>query len=140
MIQVTKKQNEYLLQLSSGPKTTRDLMLSQMVTMESAGRMIKKLKKKGLIESTRKYGGRGNILNHRLATPYSELEKKGMIIKNRSEGTLVPDEEILYAAILRNAGLIGQRLTDQYQKKYSHRRPRAIKNVVIKARAEGLCR
>lgn len=140
MIQVTKKQNEYLLQLSSGPKTTRDLMLSQMVTMEAAGRMIKKLKKKGLVESTRKYGGRGNILNHRLVTPYPELEKKGIIITNKTAGTPIPEEEILYAAKLRNGGLIGQRLTDKYHKKYPHRKPKAIKNIVIKAKAERLCR
>lgn len=140
MIKVTKNQNEYLLQLADGPKTTRDLMLSQMVTLESAGRIIKKLKKKGLVESTRKYGGRGNILNHRLVTPYPELIKKGMIITNKTAGTTIPDEEILYAAILRNSGLIGQRLTDQYREKYSHRRPGSIKNIVLKAKAERLCR
>lgn len=140
-IKVTETQNKYLLQLKTGSMTTNDLMLALMVSMGAAGRMIKKLKNAGLIESTRKYGGRGNILNHRLVKPYQKMLEEGLIITaNQAKATQIGDSEILYAAILRNAGLTGQRLSGQYKTVFPKRGAGAIKNIVGKARKQGLCR
>lgn len=139
-ITVTETQNKYLLQLETGSMTTNDLMRELMVSMGAAGRMIKKLKNAGLIESTRKYGGRGNILNHRLVKPYQKMIEEGLIIKANNTGIPINEQEILYAAILRNAGLTGQRLSGQYQKIFPERGRGAIKNIVGKARKQELCR
>jgi DNA-binding MarR family transcriptional regulator len=139
MTQVTPNQNEYLLRLEEKPMTTRDLMLDRMVTIAAAGRIIKKLKEAGLVESTRKFGERGNILIHKLVKPYSKLMIDVKISK-RNTKVLITDEEILYAAILRNAGMTGQRLSDQYLKVFPKRGKGAIKNIVGKARNAELCR
>jgi len=141
MIQVTKKQNEYLLKLATGPKTTNEIRMEIMVKMATAGKMINKLKDAGLVESTRRHDSRGNVLNHRLVTPYKEMVKNGLIITNKTTGTPIREEEILYAAILRNGGLTGRRLTDQFIKVFPRRAKKTIiKHIVTKARLGGLCR
>jgi DNA-binding MarR family transcriptional regulator len=133
---VTKKQNEYLLQLATGPKTTNDLMRSIMVSMATAGKIIAKVRDKGLIVSSRIPGTRGKVFEHTLVKPYSKLN---IIIRNGTRNQTT-EEEILYAAILRNAGLIGQRLAEQFRKVFPNRKPAAIKNNVMKARERRLCR
>jgi len=140
MIRITHTQNEYLLQLEkNGTMTTRDLMLDRMVTMDSAGKIIKKLKEAGLVESTRQYGGQGNILIHRLKQPYSKLIVDVRVSK-KLPAVPVPAEEILYVAILRNAGMVGQELSNQHLKVFPGRARLGISNIVEKARKEGLCR
>lgn len=140
MIQITHTQNEYLLRLEKkGPMTTNDLMLDRMVTMDSAGKIIKKLKEAELVESTRQYGERGNILIHRLKKPYSELMVDVRVSK-RHPGVPVPEEEIIYVAILRNAGMTGQELSTQHHKVYPKRTKNGISHIIEKARGEGLCR
>lgn len=138
MITITLTQNKYLLRLEEkGSMTTRDLMLDGMVTIDSAGKIIKKLKEAGLIESTRVYGGRGNILIHRLKKPYSELDIQ---VSTRHPGVPIQEEEIYYAAILRNGLMVGQRLSTQYHKVFPDRAEHGISNIVEKARHRGLCR
>jgi len=140
MIKVTEMQNDYLLLLEEGPKTTNDLMRDRMVTMESASRMIRKLKKVGLVKSEKKPGCRGNPQDHSLTMPYKEMVEKGLIIKAHTEGLSITEQEVRYAAILRNEGLTGQRLSEQYRKAFPKRTKGAIKNIVQKARKQGLCR
>lgn len=134
-IRVTKKQNEYLLQLADGPKTTNDLMRSIMVSMATAGKIIAKVRDKGLVKSSRVPGARGKVFEHTLVKPYKELN---IIIQNGT-GNQITEAEVLYAAILRNGGLVGQRLSDQFKKVFPDRmKTRTIKHIVDKARKRGL--
>ncbi len=55
-------------------------------------------------------------------------------------GTTITAAEILYVAILRNAGLTGQRLQAQHRKIFPDRSPAGIQNIVITARRRKLCR
>lgn len=137
-MKVTSKQNEYLQELEDGPKTKADLMKAIGVTRDTAGMMIKKLKDVGLITSKRK--GAGNALEYSLTISYSEMGKNGLVIRNNKTGTAITDEEVYYIAILRNGGMTGQRLSGQYQKTFPERGSGAIKNIVLKARKQGLCR
>jgi len=137
-IEVTPTQNEYLKELATGPKTTRDLVLSFMVSAKSIGKMMSLLRDKGLVTSSRRAGAHGNARIHELTAPYSELN---LVVKNRHKNIGITEEEILYAAILRNEGMTGHQLTDQYRKEFPHRRHRTILSVVVtKARNRGLCR
>lgn len=134
-IRVTKKQNEYLLQLKDGPKTTNDLMRDIMVSMATAGKIIAKVRDKGLVVSSRVPGVRGKLFEHTLVRPYNELN---IVIQNGTRNQ-TPEAEILYAAILRNGGLVGQRLSDQFKKVFPHRvKLKSIKHIVDKARNRGL--
>lgn len=132
-IRVTPKQNEYLKKLDTGPKTTRDFGAS----MASAAKMLIKLRNEGLVKATQ--AEQKNKLIYTLTKPYSELVKEGLTVIEREDGRIIPPEEVLYAAILRNAGMTGRRLRDQYRKQYS-RTGGGISNIVSKARKEGLCR
>jgi len=140
-IPITPRQNEYLKELAAGPRTTRDLVLHFMVTGTSAGRMLKKLRANELIRSSQKQC-MGNVHIHELTAPYPELN---IVVTTGGHGsstrTQITDEEILYAAILRNDGLLGRRLTDQFRKVYPDRSHECVlKQIVSKAKDEGLCR
>ena len=139
MIQLTKTQNEYLLQLADGPKTTRDLMLSQMVTMDSAGKMIAKLRKAELVRSSKLRGTPGNIVGHELIRSYQDLIEDGIEIVNR-KNVEVPYAEVLYVAILRNGYMTGQELIRQHLKIFPDRAKYGVTNIVAKAKALRLCR
>lgn len=134
---VTEKQNEYLLHLAKGPMTTNDLMLKILVSMATAAKIIKKIRDQGLIESSKVPGTRGKVHLHTLVKPYSELN----IVIHNGNGDPLLNEELFYAAILRNAGMTGQQLTDQYTKVFPDRTKKTIiKNIIIKARRAKLCR
>ena len=137
---ITPKQNEYLLELATGPKTTQDLMRSFMVSMATASKMLKIIRDAGLIESPHAEGIQGNVRVHSLITPYDEMVKNGLIVTNYNRSIPILDEEILYAAILRNAGLTGQRLQEQHRKVYPNRAANGIKGIVLTARKRRLCR
>jgi len=142
---VTPRQNEYLKQLATaGPQTTRDLLLHFMVSMNSAGRMLEKLRNAGLVRSTKQRGARGNVHQHELTAPYADLNTivtTGGHGKGGATRLQIKEEEILYAAILRNAGLLGQRLTSQFRKVYPDRSHNHIlKQIVHEAREAKLCR
>lgn len=133
-IEVTPKQNEYLTKLDKEPKTSKDFG----VTKDAAAKMLSKLKKAGLVKSERMKGK--TIFEYRLVKPYQELVEDGLRIISRGEGMKVPDEEIFYAAILRNAGMTGRGLKDQYHKLYPNRTKSGVTHIVGKARKRRLCR
>jgi hypothetical protein len=133
---VTTRQNDYLLFLEYGPKTTRDFVLEFMVTTASITKLLGKLRDAGLVKSERAIGTRGNVHNHDLTAPYPELN---IIIRNNATGATITDDEIIYAAKLRNAGLLGQRLTEAHHRKYPNRTSKAISNIVMTARKRRLC-
>ena len=135
---VTTTQNEYLLQLATGPKTTTDFMREFMVSMAAAAKILAVLREKGLLTSKRKKGTVGNVKIHTMIAPYDELN---ITIGTNSKGIRITGEEVLYAAILRNAGLTGQRLSTQFIEVFPSRNKHTIiKHIVIKARRKGLCR
>ena len=137
-ILVTPTQNEYLEHLATGPKTTRDFALELMVSGTSAAKILKKLRDAGLIRSTKLPGAQGNIRIHELTDLYHNTK---IIISTNRTGMGVSDEEIYYAAILRNAGLTGQQLTTQYNKIFPDRPPKGVLSTVLtKARKRKLCR
>lgn len=136
-ILITPTQNEYLEHLATGPKTTRDFALELMVSGTSAAKILKKLRDAGLIRSWQKQGI-GNIRIHELTDLYHNTK---IIISTNRTGMGVSDEEIYYAAILRNAGLTGQQLTTQYNKIFPDRPPKGVLSTVLtKARKRKLCR
>lgn len=136
-IRITQRQDEYLKELADGPKTTHDIVQTIVVTMGTAGKVLKKLREDGLVESTPFNGVSGNVYTHRLITPYHELN---LFITNSPISTPISDEEIIYVAILRNAGMTGQRLYAQYHKLFPTRTYNSIKNMVMRARTRRLCR
>lgn len=136
MTKVTELQNEYLLLLKDGPKTTRELADEVDRSMAAANKIIKKLSNKKLVTIGTKQGGRGLTYLYTLTKPYDEMVLE---ITANATGNPIPEEEILYAAILRNGILVGQRLTDQYQKLYPHRTRKSIGNIVGTARRRRLC-
>lgn len=136
--QVTSKQNEYLLYLKDGPKTSRDFILEFMVSAPNINKRLGKLQNAGLVQSTRAPGTRGNVHNYELTAPYHDLSL--IVVNNNRTGNPILDEEILYAAILRNGLMTGQRLKNQYRKLFPDRTPGAINNIVATARKRRLCR
>jgi hypothetical protein len=52
----------------------------------------------------------------------------------------VSDGEIFYAAILRNGNMTGQQLTTQFIKVFPERGTSGIKNIILRARSQRLCR
>ena len=137
-IRITHKQNEYLLELATGPKTTNDLMRSFMVSMATASKMLKIIRDAGLIESPHAEGVQGNVRIHSLITPYDEMVENGLIVSTTARS--ITDKEILYVAILRNGGLTGQQLQEQHRKVYPNRAANGIKSIVATARKRKLCR
>jgi predicted ArsR family transcriptional regulator len=136
MTKVTELQNEYLILLKDGPKTTREISEEVDRSMAAANKVIKKLSTKKLVTTGKKHGGRGLTYLYSLTKPYDEMSLE---ITANATGKPIPEEEILYAAILRNATLVGQRLSDQYQKLYPHRTQKSIGNIVGTARRRRLC-
>jgi DNA-binding IscR family transcriptional regulator len=144
-IEVTPRQNEYLKQLAkAGPQTTRDFTLLLMISTGSAAKMLKKLRESKLVCSQKLKGAIGNVHIHELTAPYADLN---IIVTTGGHGggssvhRQAKEEEILYAAILRNAGLLGQRLTNQYRKVYPDRPESCVlKQIVTEAKKRGLCR
>ena len=136
-ITVTPTQDAYLQELAAAPQTTRDLALLWTVSTQTASRVIKKLRELGLVQSTKVPLVHGNTWQHELITPYSELN---VIIRRNSTGITIPDAEIHYAAKLRNAGLVGRRLTEAHLRKYPDRPEVSVRLVVTTAKARGLCR
>ena len=140
MTHLTLRQNEYLRELARGPKTTTDLMRIFEVSQSSAGRMTKLLREKGMVEARRLPGVRGNILLYSLTAPYNELVPNGFAIPDAHPTPPITDAEIMYAADLRNEGLLGQRLIEKYHQQFPERPSSSVQLTVIKARERHLCR
>lgn len=136
MTKITAKQNEYLLLLKEGPQTTRELSEEIGTSMSAAANILRNLRGKKLVTTRKICKGREQANVHSLTKPYSE-----MVLEISANAITVPiqEEEILYAAILRNGTLVGQRLTNQYQKLYPHRTEKSISNIVMTARRRRLC-
>lgn len=137
-IEVTQRQNEYLKELAAGPKTTQDLVFELMISAKPISKMIKMLRDKGLVQSKPLPKRNGHPLLHSLTNSYDELVRDGLTVVSKNNA--IPDAELQYAAELRDEGLVGQRLTGKYRKRFPERSHNSALYVVDKAIAEGLCR
>ena len=66
MTALTRIQQEYLDELADGPRTTRDMVLSLMVSGGSVAAMMRRLRKMGRVRSSKVAGVHGNIWQHEL--------------------------------------------------------------------------
>ena len=140
MIEVTRGQYEYAAALSGGAMTTRGLNLKFGVTISQVARMIEKLRKAGVVKTTRLIKhGRGAVYQHELIVDLETID-----IRDRRHVNKYPpitDEEVMYAAELREDNLIGQRLTSKFRERFPDRTHTTIlKTIVPKAIKRGLCR
>lgn len=127
----------YITELKTGPKTTRDIVLSLMVCRSSVSRMMQKLRKRGIVKSSRVTGVRGNVWRHEL------IEGWDTKISNETKpapSSLIPKDEVRHVAMLRNRGLVGQRLHSEHIKAYPARPYSSMHYFVEVARKRGLCR
>ena len=63
---------KYVHELEAGPKTTRDMVLSLMVTGASVARMMQKLRTANVVKSERVIGARGNVWQHELIPVHAD--------------------------------------------------------------------
>lgn len=146
-IHITHRQNEYLKEFISGPHTTRHFTLEFAVSQDAAAKMLKKLRAKELIKPIPTTNRHGNYRCYELSRNYDEMIADGSLKididpngRVYASTSIVADEQVLYTAILRNAGLIGQRLEAQFRKQYPECTLRTMISPVAKARAMHLCR
>lgn len=66
MTELTPTQRQYLQELEDGPKTTRELVMAKGVSGSFVTRMMKRLRKAGMVRSSRVLGARGNVWQHEL--------------------------------------------------------------------------
>lgn len=137
------RQRRYIHELEGGPKTTRDMALSLMVSGYLVARMVKKLREIGVVKSSRVKGVRGNVWSHALANGWQELYAAS--IKNAPRHRVVratpaPTPELLHVAQLRVDGWTGQRLVTKHQEQYPSTSEGQVRYLVTTARKRGLCR
>lgn len=131
---ISTRQQEYLEALRSGPRTTHDLVLSEMVSASSVGKAMKGLRDLGFVESKTFTGsGRGRIFRHALTGGCEELMKSVTVKPNTTRAGIV-DADVECALYLRLAGCTGQELCEEFRKRRPYRTDGAIKNIVNKAR------
>lgn len=138
MIEVTRGQYEYAAALIGGAMTTRDLNLKFGVTNTQVARMMEKLRDAGVVRSSRKNGAHGNVRQHELIVDLETINIRDWRYANNA--LLITDDEVMYAAELREDGLVGQRLTSKFHERFPDRAHTTIlKTIVPKARKRGLC-
>jgi hypothetical protein len=137
--EVTARQNVYLKELAEGPLTTRELVLSLMVSQKSVGKMMKILREKGLVQTRLLPHSQRS---HSLIAPYDELQLT-LIFRKHTPNNADPSRisrEMYELAELSDRGLVGQGLHQEHIKTYPHREYRAMRRLKDVARGRGLCR
>ena len=140
--QVTQGQIKFLRALHDhGPMTAKELADVVGKDVKYTHSVVYALRTSGVIERTLEGvypHAKGRMSwKYKLVVPLESIE-----IKPRSDPSRrIPDEEIRYVAILRNCGLTGHELQDQFRTLYPHRSRRTILSCIIpKARQKGWCR
>ena len=140
--QVTQGQIKFLRALHEHcPMTTKELASVVKKDLKYTHSVVYALRESGLIERTLEgvYPHTKGRMSwkYKLVVPLESIEIKPKGNPSRR----IPDEQILYAAILRNGGLTGHELEDQFQKVYPDRPRSTIHSSVIpKAKRYGWCR
>ena len=142
--QVTQGQIKFLRALyEHGPMTAKELASVVKKDRKYTHSVVYALRTLGVIERTLEGVDidphkRGRLSwRYKLVVPLESIEIKPKGDLSRR----VPDEEILYVAILRNGGLTGHELEDQFQKVYPNRPKATIRSTIIpRAKRYGWCR
>ena len=124
-----------------GLMTTKEMADIHGTNVKYVYSVMRTLISAGIVEKT--FEGVDPSKDKRLAWRYKLIVPiESIEIKPRSNASRrIPDEEIRYAAILRNAGMTGHELEDQFQKVYPDRSRSTIRSGVIpKAKQKGWCR
>lgn len=133
-VKITVRQREYIQSLRAGPKTTHDLVISEMVSASSITKAMKGLQRLGFVMSeTVVGGGRGQRLRYSLAGDYDVL-MENVVIGRNGYGSAIHNEDVACALRLRLAGCTGQELYREFRKERPYRTDNAIKNIVNNAR------
>lgn len=134
----------YIHELESGPKLTRDMVLSLGVSGHSVSTMMLKMREMGLVESTRVPRARGNIWSHALVDNWQAIYDSIVAKRPSKKRAVQPPHdstpELMYVAQLREGGLTGQRLTSAHQQKYPDTPSGRVHYLMSLARKRGLCR
>ena len=121
-IRITSRQHGFLLALSGGHLSCKDVANAIGVSYATAALMLRRLRDAGVV---RMRHISGKLYVYELTAPYSELEKR-IYVSDAHTGPPVSDMEARYYAILRNSGLTGLTLSDQYRKIFPHRSEKSV--------------
>jgi len=128
-VRITSRQHGFLLALSGGALSCKDVANTIGVSCATAAFMLRRLRELGMVRMQ-------HIVQkqyvYELIAPYSELEKR-IYISDAHTGPPVSDTEARYYAILRNSGLTGLTLSDQYRKMFPYRSEKSVASNVRKA-------
>ena len=139
---VTPAQLKFLHLLHDrGPLSANELAGEMGKSRQYAHAIIREMREKGIIEKTLEGidTSEERILSwrYKLAVSINSIT----ISTRRTPSSRIPDEEILYAAILRNSGMTGRELQDQFRSKYPHRSVGSLLgNIIPRARQRKWCR
>ena len=137
---VTPAQVKFLHLLHErGPMTVKEMASTLEKSVQYVNQTILELREKGIIEKT--FEGIDPSVpilswKYKLSVPPDSVAIRTRHIPHR-----ISDEEVRYAAKLRNEGLTGRELQDQFRSKYPHRSKKSILvNIIPRARRYGWCR
>lgn len=130
-IKITRRQR-YINELEAGPKTTRDMVLSLMVSGGSVGKAMKNLRAAGVVKSERVTGVHGNVWQHELIPGYEAILE--------AQSRIPLSKELMFVADLVNRSYVGQRLDAEHAKHFPARSRDAMRHLVEVARGRGMCR
>ena len=139
MLELTKKQDEYLQIIDAGPMTIQDVTAIVRISEGNVSRRIGELRDMGLVKSVWKTVDRRRVYYHTLIRSYSDLVERGFKVIDYPKNAIT-EEEIYYAAILTNGNMTGLRRFAQYQKVFPQRTRPSLRNTVTKAKRRHLCR
>ena len=139
MMELTSREHEYILELSEGPKTIRELARTAGISDANVSKRVAGLRAMGIVRSTWATRGGCRVYVHELARSYGDLVSRGFTVRNYDRKRITP-EEIYYAAILTNGGMTGLRKAEQYRRVYPDRTASALKNIITRAKRMHLCR
>ena len=121
-VRITSRQHGFLLALSDGTLSCKDVANAIGVSCATASFMLRRLRDAGVVRM-RHIAQKQYV--YELIAPYSELEKR-IYISDAHTGPPISDMEARYYAILRNSGLTGLTLSDQYRKIFPHRSEKSV--------------
>ena len=137
---VTPSQIKFLRMLHDhGPMSVNELTDEMGKSKQYVYETMRALCEAGIIEKT--YDGVDTTTtnlswNYKLSVPLDSIN-----IKQRRIPYKIPDEEILYAAILRNGGMTGRELRAQFRTVFPHRSEKTIlASIIPNARHRKWCR
>ena len=129
-IEITARMHEFIRDIGTGPKTTHDLVRTQMVSASSVEAMVHKMNDLGIVTSAQDRKRFRMPRVHQLTAPYKDL-MKNIEIKAWSRQE-ISEPELYYMAILRNADMTGQQRITQCHNIFGGT-PGRIKNIMLRA-------